>query len=128
MAAPYTSVTIVGYDSNPPSDDGSQVSTNKVRWSTHKTKHGDPLKTAIESINSNVSAAFAKTVGGAGVTSTAVSYNVTTSDQGKLVRATGSGITITTPDATTVTSPFVFAFLNNSSGTVTFDGNAKVCL
>ena len=125
MASPYTSVTITGYNSNPPADDGSQVSTNKIKWQTHKDKIGDPLKTALESVNSNIATAFGKTVGGAGVTSTGVTYTVTTSDQGKLVRATASGITITTPDATTVSSPFVFAVLNNSSDTITFDGNGS---
>jgi hypothetical protein len=41
------------------------------------------------------------------------------------VRATASGITLTTPAAATVTSPFVVALLNNSSGTITVDGNGS---
>lgn len=62
MANPYTSVSISGYNANPPSDDGTQASQNEVQWSKHKTKLGDPLKTAIETINTNVSSAFESTV------------------------------------------------------------------
>lgn len=54
----YTSVSITGYNSNPPDDDGSQVSTNEISWSKHKTKLADPVKTAVESINTNVAAGF----------------------------------------------------------------------
>lgn len=56
---PYTSVSISGYNSSPPPDDGSQTSANKVEWAKHKTKIGDPIKTLAEGINTNVLAAFA---------------------------------------------------------------------
>lgn len=123
MGAPYTSVTVVNYNANPPPDDGTQTEANRVKWATGKTKLSDPLKTALETINSNITAAFGKVLGGGGVTSTAISYTVLSSDQGKLVRATAAGITLTTPDATSVTSPFVFAVLNNSNGGITIDGS-----
>jgi hypothetical protein len=55
---PYTSVTVSNYNASPPPDDGSQTTANKVEWAKHKTKIGDPLKTALESINSNALAAF----------------------------------------------------------------------
>lgn len=60
MAAenPYTSVSISGYNSSPPPDDGSQSSDNQLAWSKHKSKLGDPIKTLSESINSNVNSAF----------------------------------------------------------------------
>lgn len=125
MGAPYTSVTVSNYNANPPSDDGAQTSANRIRWSTDKTKLTDPLKTAIESINTNVGTAIGKVIGGAGVTTTALTYGVGASDQGKLVNATAAGITITTPDATDVTSPFVFGLLNSSSGDITLDGSGS---
>lgn len=124
MGNPYTSVTVANYNSNPPSDDGSQTPANRVQWSTHKTKIGDPLKTAIEAVNTNVNAAMAKVIGGAGVISTAISYAVTASDQGKLVKITAAG-TITTPDATVVGSPFVFSLLNLHSSAITLDGSGS---
>lgn len=125
MASPFTITSVSNYNSNPPSDDGAQTASNRVQWSTQKTKLADPIKTAFDTSETNTSAAFGKIVGGAGITTTAISYTVTSSDQGKFVKATASGITITTPDATVVGSPFVFSILNNSSGDITLDGNGS---
>lgn len=125
MAAPYTSQTISGYNDNPPADDGSQTEANRVKWATIKEKLPDPIKALAEAINTQNVAAFAKVVGGAGITSTAISYQVVNGDHGKLVRVTGASVTITTPDATIVTSPFVFAVLNNSVGDITLDGSGS---
>lgn len=60
--SPYTSVSISGYNSNPPADDASQVASNQLTWAKHKDKLGDPLKNLSESINTNVVAAFSKTI------------------------------------------------------------------
>lgn len=125
MAAPFTITAVSNYNSNPPPDDGSQVPANRVQWSTQKTKLADPVYNAFNTSESATSAAFGKVVGGAGITSTGVSYTVASSDQSKLIKATGSGITITTPDATVVGSPFVFMVLNNSSGDIILDGNGS---
>lgn len=123
MASPYDSVSIVNYNANPPADDGSVTEANRVKWATIKTKLNDPLEEAIEDINTNLTNAFGKI--DAGVTSTAISYQVLSTDQGKLVRASASGITITTPDAAGVGAPFVFGFLNDSSGDITLDGSGS---
>lgn len=123
MAAPYTEVTVVNYNSNPPSDDGAQTASNRVQWSTQKTKLADPLKVAIDTIDDNITAAFGKIIGGAGVTGASTNYTVLAIDQGKLVKVTASSVTITTPDATIVTAPFVFNVVNNSSGSITILGN-----
>jgi hypothetical protein len=125
MADPYSGVSITGYNSNPPVDDGSQTEANRVKWSTIKTKITDPVKTRTDSMDTALIAAFAKMIGGAGITSTGISYTVIAGDQGKLVRATASGITITTPDATDVDVPFVFCLLNDSTGDITFDGSGS---
>lgn len=128
MADPYSGVPITGYNSNPPADDGSQTEANRVKWATIKTKLNDPVKTRTDDIDTALIAAFAKMIGGAGITSTSISYTVLSSDQGKLVRATSSGITITTPDATDVDAPFVFCLLNDSTGDITFDGSGSQTL
>lgn len=125
MASPYTSVSVSGYNANPPSDDGAETPQNLVKWSTQKEKLGDPLNTAIASVNTNVLAAFAKMVGGGAVTSTAISYGVVVGDQGGLIRATTASITITTPDATAVGAPFMFGLLNSSTGSITLDGSGS---
>lgn len=54
MTCSYTNVTITGYNASPPPDDGSEVSGNVIEWAKHKEKLGDPLKTAIESMDSNI--------------------------------------------------------------------------
>lgn len=123
MANPYTSVSVSNYNLNPPSDDGSEIPANQVTWSKHKSKIGDPLKTAIEQTQTAISTAFGKTISGGSAGTLSSNYSVTASDQGKLLRATSSGITITTPDATAVSSPFAFALLNNSSANITLDGH-----
>ena len=63
MSSPYTPVSVAGYNASPPPDDGSEIASNQLSWSKHKTKIGDPLKTALEAINTNVSDAFTNVFG-----------------------------------------------------------------
>jgi len=125
MASPFTSASVSNYNANPPADDGSQTEANRVKWSTIKTKLPDPIKTALEADITNTAAAFGKTFGSGGIGTTNVSYQVLSTDQGKLIRATVAGITITTPDATDVGAPFCFAVVNNSTGSITIDGSGS---
>jgi hypothetical protein len=55
----YTQVTVTGYNSSPPSDDGEATSANQIAWVSIKTKLFDVLKTAFESIDDNVLSAVA---------------------------------------------------------------------
>jgi len=59
---PYTSASISGYNSSPPPDDGSTGADNTLKWSFHKDKLADPVKTLAEAVNTNVLAAFGKTI------------------------------------------------------------------
>jgi hypothetical protein len=54
---PYTEVTISSYNANPPTDDGSSDASNTITWSGIKTKLGNPLNTAIPSVDDNVATA-----------------------------------------------------------------------
>lgn len=123
MAAPYSATTVNNYNSNPPPDDGSTSTSNRVTWAGQKTKLADPIKTAFDTSETNTVAAFGKTESGAAILSTAVDYTVLSADQGKLVRVTASGKTVTTPDATVVGSPFWFWVRNASTGAITLAGN-----
>jgi hypothetical protein len=114
MSNPYTSVTVSNYNSNPPTDDGAQTPANEITWSKHKTKLGDPLKTALESINTNASTAFGKVSGG--VTSVSADYTVLAGDQGKLIVQTGDSKTITMIAPATASSPFQVSIVNRSAG------------
>ena len=55
---PFTSPSISGYNTSPPADDGTQVSSNEITWAKHKAKLADPVKTLAESTVSNTSTAF----------------------------------------------------------------------
>ncbi len=123
MGAPYTAVDISNYNLNPPPDDGSNTPANEITWAKHKEKLSDPLKTAIESIDDNIVTAFGKVAGG--VTAVADDYQVLAGDQGKLVKMSVAAKTITTPDATSVTSPFKCWVYNASSGDLTIDGSGS---
>ena len=54
---PYTEVSISSYNAMPPTDDGASGATNQITWAGIKTKLGDPLKTALESVDDNVATA-----------------------------------------------------------------------
>lgn len=52
----YTPPTLSGYNSSPPSDDGSTTAANQVKWSTIKAKLSDPLNTYAQAIDTRISA------------------------------------------------------------------------
>ena len=55
---PYSSQTISGYNSSPPADDGTKVDSNRVQWSKHISKIGDPVRVLAQAINSGITSAF----------------------------------------------------------------------
>lgn len=55
---PYTAPTLTGFNSSPPSDDGARTAANAVRWSTHLSKIGTPLKNYSQAVNAAVLEAF----------------------------------------------------------------------
>lgn len=124
MTNPYTQVDIENYNLNPPPDDGTETASNLAQWADIKEKLADPLKTALEAMDDNASAAFAALASG-GIVSTAISYQVLAADKDKIIVATASGVTITTPSAVTVGSGFKFFVLNNSNGNITLDGSGS---
>lgn len=122
MGALYSGTSVSGYNANPPPDDGTTGANNQVAWVTQKSKLGDPLNTAIAAMSSSLVTALSKTISGGSVVSTAVDYPASAADQGRNIVVTVSGKTVTTPDATSVLSPFVFAVNNQSSGNITVAG------
>jgi microcystin-dependent protein len=56
---PYSEVSISGYNANPPEDDGTEATSNEISWQKHLDKIGGPLKTAIETTQTNVTTAIA---------------------------------------------------------------------
>lgn len=113
MGTKYPSQSASGYNSSPPSDDGSTTSDNKVTWATHKAKLGDPVKNLADAINTALVTALDVSVV---VTST----NLTTdaSHHLKPIVCT-SAVTISLCDATTAAVGYQVTVVNASSGLVT---------
>lgn len=53
----YTQVNVTGYNSSPPSDAGALTFENALSWTKIKSKLFDPLKTAVDTINTNIASA-----------------------------------------------------------------------
>ena len=125
MSNPFTSVVVSSdYNAAPPSDDASQVSSNQLGWDKHLEKIGDPLKTAIESINTNAVNAFAKRLGTTFELKTADYSIATPGDQGKFFSVTGT-TTITMPAVADAGDGFPVIIKNDGSAIVTVEGNAS---
>ena len=122
MGNPYTEVTIVNYNANPPPDDGSQTAANEVEWAKHETKLSGPLKTGIESTQTNITAAFAKRYGNDTFT-TATNHTVTLAQEGRMLEGSAT-LTFTLPASATAGTGFIVGFANTGTGTVTVDGES----
>ena len=122
MSNPYISPVLTGYNENPPPDDGSSVEANRISWSKHILKIGNPIKTFSESINSSVSAAFGSVLFN-DVIQVSSDYTVVLADRGKLVVVSGAlPRTVTLLDAATATSGFQIGVLNLTTKIVTVTG------
>ena len=123
MANPYDSVSVAAtYNASPPPDDGSAVAANQLDWDFHKDKLADPLKTALESINSNNVTAHARQFGGTFETKTTAYTVQAPGDRGKIFSVTGT-TTITLPAVADAGDGFPVAIVNTGSATVTVDGD-----
>lgn len=123
MANPYETQTISGYNSSPPPDDGSQDATNEIKWSTHKTKLADPIKTLTEAVNTETLSAFGLTLGQT-YSSHSSNYSILEADRGKFLSVTGT-TTITLLDVATAGTGFPIVIINNGTANVTIDGDGS---
>jgi hypothetical protein len=120
----YVPPTISGYSTSAVPDDGSQVSGNKITFASIYNNLTDPLKNYIDAINSASVTAFDQLFLG-NTTTKSANYTVSaTNDSGKLIVCTNA-ITITLPPAADCGDGFNLAIVNNSSGSITVDGNAS---
>lgn len=55
----WSTVTVSNYNASPPPDDGTSTDANEITWAKHKTKLGDPIKTALETVISQLDTFFA---------------------------------------------------------------------
>jgi len=118
----YTPVSISGYNSNPPDDDGSEVSSNEIEWAKHKSKLGDPVKTLSEGIDTNLVIAFNKVFANA-TTALAVTTTLTAVHHGDILRTTGSGITLNLTAAATLGDGWNALLIVTDANSVIVDPN-----
>ena len=112
MGTKYPGSTISGYNTSPPSDDGTESEANKVKWSTIKTKITDPIKTLAEAINTALNTHFNK-----GPTAIVTATTLGPTHYNQVIEASGtSEITLTA--ASTLTAGWFCDIINKGSGTI----------
>lgn len=124
MSNPFTAPTLSGYNATPPDDDGSQVSTNALKWSNHIDKIGDPLRAYALALSSATSAAFGLTLGQT-YSQKSSNYTVLEADRGTIIEVTATAI-ITLPAAATAGDGFPLLIVASGAATqVTIDGDGS---
>lgn len=123
MSNPYTSQSIINFNVSPPPDDGTDVASNEIKWSNHKEKLADPIKTLAEAINTQTLSAFGLTLGQT-YSSHSTAYTVVAADRGKFLLVTGT-TTITLLAVATAGTGFPLVIINNGTSNVTIDGNSS---
>lgn len=127
MGTKYTDESIVGYNATPPSDDGALTESNRLSWAKHKTKLSDPIKTALESINSKLINQFDESI-----KDVTTGYTTIAGDYKRIINITGAG-TVDLGDAATLALGYIVNITNShtanitvgrNTGTDTINGNA----
>ena len=121
MANQYSNPSITGYNSNAPSDDAAETTTNQLKWEYHIDKIGDPIKNLAAAMGNAVDSAFDANFF-QGNTAVSTTYTVALTDRGNLISCT-STFTLTMLAAGAATSGFMVTIYNKGSGTITVDGN-----
>ena len=125
MGTKYSSTVtadLASYNASPPPDDGSQTEANKTKWSTVKTKIGDPIKTGVENFDTSLVEHLDE-----GPDAKTAAYTTSASDYNTVLEVTGT-TTISLADPTSVGAGYRTTVLNAGSDTVTVDvdGGANV--
>lgn len=114
MGTKYTSQSASGYNSSPPSDDGTVSESNKTKWSQVKSKIGDVLKLFSENINAALLTHF-----DVGPVALVTSTTLNASHYQKTLEVSGSSITLTLSDAATLTAGWYVWIRNTGTADVT---------
>jgi len=114
MGSKYSTVSVSGYSATPPSDDGATTESNKVKYSTLKTKLGDPLNTAIAAVDSALTTHFNN-----GPTALVSSTTLDATHYNKIIQASGASTTLTLTDAATLTAGWYCEVLHVGTANIT---------
>lgn len=115
----YTVQGVSGYAATNPPDDGSQTDANEITWARHRTQLTNPLKTAVDAIETELESVIdAIAPMWADTTAKTSDYTVTTSDDGQLFTSDDSGgsVTFTLPAAAVAGDGFRVGFARIGSG------------
>ena len=130
MGKKWSTVAVTGYNSSPPSDDGSQTTANEVKWATITSKVGTPIYSATVATIANLDQLF-----DAGPETHSTTYTTVVSDHTKTLECTGS-FTLSLLTPSTAGKGYSVTVKNSGSGTVTvdvedastIDGNSSVSI
>ena len=114
MGTKYGSgVAISGYNASPPPDDASTGSDNQLEWGKHISKIGNPLKTAVEAINTALTTTLDQSARSTSSTTTAIAtdHNRTI----EIASTVTAAITISLSDAATMAEGYVVNVHNLSA-------------
>lgn len=113
MGTKYSSQSASGYNSSPPSDDGSTAATNRVSWATIKTKITDPIKTLADAINTALTTVFDTSARAITASDSAVA-----GDHDRVIQVNTASVSVTLADAATMAAGYMVGVHNNSSGNI----------
>src|SRR5688500_10356352 len=111
MGTKYSTQVVSGYNSGPPSDDGSQTDANKITWAKIKTKLTDALNTWAAAADAALVTAFDYSV-----TQKSAAYTTVAADHMRTVEvasSVSSSFTISLGDAATMTSNYMVRVKNS---------------
>jgi len=115
MGTKYPSQTASGYNASPPSDDGTAVSTNEVKWSFIKDKLGDPVKDLADNINTALNTHFDEKVVDKGT-----NFTTTAAEHKQTINVTAA-VTISLGDAATMAAGYIVTVKNSHTAAITVD-------
>lgn len=117
MGTKYSSISVSGYNSSPPSDDGSTAASNQVYWSTIKGKLSDPLNTFAAAVNSALVTALDQSVRLVSSSDSSVANDNNRTIQ--IASTVTSAVTISLMDAATAAAGYIVTVSNQSAITQT---------
>lgn len=110
MGTKYSTNAASGYNATPPSDDGTVSESNKVKYSTVKTKLADPVKDLADTINSELVTHFDR-----GPTALTSNTTLGATHYNQFIQASGASVTLTLTDASTLTAGWYCDVVNTDS-------------
>ena len=115
MGTKYSTQTATGYNASPPSDDGTAVASNEVKWDIIKPKLADPVKDLADNINSNLLTHIDESV-----LDKATAYTTTAADHKRTINVTAAA-TQSLGDAATMAVGYIVTIKNSHTAAITVD-------